>query len=155
MKRIFHALIYSLPQISWASLFFVLLYYIYGIIGVEMFGAFSENFETLHRSFLTLLQLMTFDDWTAITTNLMEHSPLALIYIVSFLILAAYILANLIVGIVVDALNEVREQEEIEHSDIEREFSKLEEQMASVKRLLKKSAENDEAEKPASDETKC
>lgn len=155
MKRIFHALIYSLPQISWASLFFVLLYYIYGIIGVEMFGAFSESFETLHRSFLTLLQLMTFDDWTAITTNLMEHSPLAWIYIVSFLILAAYILANLIVGIVVDALNEVREQEEIEHSDIEREFSKLEEQMASVKRLLKKSAEKDEAKKPSSDETKC
>ena len=28
-------------------------------------------------------------------------------------------------------------------------------EMASVKRLLKKSAENDEAEKPASDETKC
>jgi hypothetical protein len=60
-----------------------------------------------------------------------------------------------IVGIVVDALNEVREQEEIEHSDIEREFSKLEEQMASVKRLLKKSAEKDEAKKPSSDETKC
>lgn len=155
MKRIFHALIYSLPQISWASLFFVLLYYIYGVIGVEMFGSFCEQFETLHRSFLTLLQLMTFDDWTAITTNLMEHSPLAWIYIVTFLILAAYILANLIVGIVVDALNEVREQEEIEHSNIEREFSKLEEQMASVKRLLKKSVENDEAEKHDSDESKC
>jgi|GEM_PF-2574968 len=155
MKRIFHALIYSLPQISWASLFFVLLYYIYGIIGVEMFGSFCEHFETLHRSFLTLLQLMTFDDWTAVTTSLMEHSPLAWIYIVTFLILAAYILANLIVGIVVDALNEVREQEEIEHSNIEREFSKLEEQMASVKRLLKKSVENDEAEKHDSDESKC
>ena len=155
MKRIFHALIYSLPQISWASLFFVLLYYIYGIIGVEMFGAISENFASLHRTFLTLLQLMTFDDWTAITTTLMEYSPLAWIYIVTFLILAAYILANLIVGIVVDALNEVREQEEIEHSDIEREFSKLEEQLESVKRLLKKSAANDEAKSAKSDDTKC
>ena len=152
MKRIFHALIYALPQISWASLFFVLLYYIYGIIGVEMFGAFSENFESLHRSFLTLLQLMTFDDWTAITTGLMEYSPLAWIYIVSFLILAAYILANLIVGIVVDALNEVREKEEIEHSDIEREFSKLEEQLESVKRLLKKTDDKSDAKNDKSDE---
>ncbi len=141
MKRIFHALIYSLPQISWASLFFVLLYYIYGIIGVEMFGAFSEKFDTLHHTFLTLLQLMTFDDWTAVTNELVECSPFAWVYTVSFLIFAAYILANLIVGIVVDALNEVREQEEMEHSDIEREFSKLEEQIESVKRLVKKSDE--------------
>ena len=155
MKRIFHALIFSLPQISWASLFFVLLYYIYGIIGVEMFGAFNENFESLHRTFLTLLQLMTFDDWTAVTTGLMEYSPFAWVYIVTFLILAAYILANLIVGIVVDSLNEVREQEEIQHSDIEREFSKLEEQLESVKRLLKKSAESEEAKNAKSDETKC
>jgi voltage-gated sodium channel len=117
-----------------------------------MFGAFSESFETLHRSFLTLLQLMTFDDWTAITTNLMEHSPLAWIYIVTFLILAAYILANLIVGIVVDALNEVREKEEIEHSDIEREFSKLEEQLESVKRLLKKTYDKSDAKNDKSDE---
>ncbi|MBQ1697239.1 MAG: ion transporter [Bacteroidales bacterium] len=151
MKRIFHALIYALPQMSWASLFFVLLYYIYGIIGVELFGAFSENFESLHRTFLTLLQLMSFDDWTAITTDLMEHTPLAWIYIVSFLILAAYILANLLVGIVVDSLNEVREKEEIEHSDIEREFSKLEEQLESVKRLLKKSAEEEASKNSTSD----
>lgn len=155
MKRIFHALVYALPQISWASLFFVLLYYIYGIIGVEMFGSFSEKFDTLHHTFLTLLQLMTFDDWTAVTNELVEHSPFAWVYTVSFLILAAYILANLIVGIVVDALNEVREQEEMEHSDIEREFSKLEEQLESVKRLLKKSDEKSASKNDHSDETKC
>ena len=137
MKRIFHALIYALPQISWASLFFVLLYYIYGIIGVEMFGAFSDSFATLHQTFLTLLQLMTFDDWMALTQSLMEHQPWAWIYTVSFLIMAAYILANLIVGIVVDALNEVRARDEMEQSDIEREFAKLAEQLDSLKKLMK------------------
>ena len=145
MKRIFHALIYALPQISWASLFFVLLYYIYGVIGVELFGTVSDSFATLHRSFLTLLQLMTFDDWMAITSKLMEHYPIAWIYSVTFLVLAAYILANLIVGIVVDALNEVRAQEEMAQSDVEREVSKLEEQLESVKRLLKKSAEKNDS----------
>lgn len=145
MKRIFHALIYALPQISWASLFFVLLYYIYGIIGVEIFGAYCESFATLHQTFLTLLQLMTFDDWMALTQNLMERYPLAWIYTVSFLILAAYILANLIVGIVVDSLNEVHAHDEMEHSDIEREFAKLTEQLDLLKRMMKRSDKKNNA----------
>ena len=151
MKRIFHALIYALPQISWASLFFVLLYYIYGIIGVEMFGAFCDSFATLHQTFLTLLQLMTFDDWMALTQSLMEHQPWAWIYTVSFLILAAYILANLIVGIVVDALNEVRARDEMEQSDIEREFAKLAEQLDSLKKLIKHNDEKSDAPTTISD----
>lgn len=137
MKRIFHALIYALPQISWTSLFFVLLYYIYGIIGVEMFGATCDKFETLHRSFLTLMQVMTFDDWAALTKEVMENHPWAWIYFITYVILAAYILVNLLVGIVVDSLNEVRSQEEHDHSDISREFTKLEQQLDTVKKLMK------------------
>lgn len=137
MKRIFHALIYALPQISWTSLFFVLLYYIYGIIGVEMFGGCCDKFANLHRSFLTLMQVMTFDDWAALTKEVMEVHPWAWIYFVTYVILAAYILVNLLVGIVVDSLNEVRSQEEHDRSDISREFSKLEQQLDTVKKLMK------------------
>ncbi len=137
MKRIFHALIFALPQISWASIFFVLLYYIYGIIGVEMFGGTCERFASLHQSFLTLMQVMTFDDWAALTRDVMQDHAWAWIYFVTYVILAAYILVNLIVGIVVDSLNEVRSQEEHNNSDISREFSKLEQQLESVKKLMK------------------
>ena len=137
MKRIFHALIYALPQISWASIFFVLLYYIYGIIGVEMFGASCERFATLHQSFLTLMQIMTFDDWAALTRDVMQEHPWSWIYFVTYVILAAYILVNLLVGIVVDSLNEVRSQEELNNSDISRELSKLEQQLETVKKLIK------------------
>ncbi|MCR5456056.1 MAG: ion transporter [Bacteroidales bacterium] len=152
MKRIFHALIYALPQISWTSLFFVLLYYIYGIIGVEIFGSYSDSFATLHETFLTLLQLMTFDDWMALTQDLMVRYPLAWIYTVTFLILAAYILANLIVGIVVDSLNEVNARDEMEKSDIDREFAKLTEQVELLKKMMHNSNKKNDASSPKSDE---
>ncbi len=137
MKRVLQALLFSLPQISWASLFFILLYYIYGITGVELYGECDEHFATLHRTFLTLLQLMTMDDWMNITLNVMETNPMAWIYFSSFILLASYILVNLIVGIVVDSLNEVHNQAMSSSNDeLTREVSKLEKQLQHVKDLL-------------------
>ncbi|MCQ2973946.1 MAG: ion transporter [Bacteroidales bacterium] len=139
MKKILQALLYSLPQISWASIFFILLYYIYGITGVELYGSCDEHFATLHRSFLTLLQLMTMDDWTNITLNVMETHPLAWIYFSTFILLASYILVNLIVGIVVDSLNEVHSQNQYDNNDeLSREINKLEKQFDHVKEIIKK-----------------
>jgi voltage-gated sodium channel len=138
MKRLFYALLNAMPQISWTALFFVLLCYIYGIIGVEMFSDASDKFSSLHVTFLTLVQIMTLDDWSAMTAEIMEIHPYAWIYFVSFVLFAAYILVNLVVGVVVDSLNEVRAQEDLEKSDeLPREITKLEKQFDLVKKLLK------------------
>jgi voltage-gated sodium channel len=142
MKRLFYALVNALPQISWTALFFILLIYIYGIIGVEMFKDASDKFSSLHVTFLTLTQIMTLDDWSAITANVMEKHPYAWIYFVSFVLLAAYILVNLVVGVVVDSLNEVREKEELDKCDeLQREITRLEKQFDLVKKILKNEKE--------------
>ena len=143
MKRVLQALLYSLPQISWASLFFILLYYIYGITGVELYGECDEHFSSLHRTFLTLLQLMTMDDWMNITLSVMETNPMAWIYFSTFILFASYILVNLIVGIVVDSLNEVHNQAMSSSTDeLTREVDKLEKQLQHVKELVKKQEES-------------
>ena len=81
---------------------------------------------------------MTLDDWTAITLEVMEYHPYAWIYFTSFVIFAAYILANLVVGIVVDSLNDIRDKEELDKSDeMSRELTKLEKQIEILKKLLK------------------
>lgn len=145
MKRLFHALMNAMPQISWTALFFALLCYIYGIIGVEMFHDVSDKFSNLHVTFLTLVQIMTLDDWSAMTHEVMEVHPYAWIYFVSFVLLAAYILVNLVVGVVVDSLNEVRAQEDLEKSDeLPREITKLEKQFDLVKKLLKENQEQNQ-----------
>ncbi|MBO4372433.1 MAG: ion transporter [Bacteroidales bacterium] len=142
MKRVLQALLFSLPQISWASLFFILLYYIYGITGVELYGECDEHFSSLHRTFLTLLQLMTMDDWMNITLSVMENNPLAWIYFSTFILFASYILVNLIVGIVVDSLNEVHNQAMSSSTDeLTREVNKLEKQLQHVKELINKKEE--------------
>ncbi|MBO4244482.1 MAG: ion transporter [Bacteroidales bacterium] len=146
MKRVLQALLFSLPQISWASLFFILLYYIYGITGVELYGECDEHFSSLHRTFLTLLQLMTMDDWMNITLSVMETNPLAWIYFSTFILFASYSLVNLIVGIVVDSLNEVHNQAMSSSTDdLTREVDKLEKQMQHVKELISRKENKDNA----------
>lgn len=146
MKRVLQALLFSLPQISWASLFFILLYYIYGITGVELYGECDEHFSSLHRTFLTLLQLMTMDDWMNITLGVMKTNPLAWIYFSTFILFASYILVNLIVGIVVDSLNEVHNQAMSSSTDeLTREVDKLEKQLQHVKELINKKGNKDNA----------
>ena len=145
MKRLFRALMNAMPQISWTALFFALLCYIYGIIGVEMFHDVSDKFSNLHVTFLTLVQIMTLDDWSAMTQEIMTVHPYAWTYFVSFVLLAAYILVNLVVGVVVDSLNEVRAQEDLEKSDeLPREITKLEKQFDLVKKLLKENQEQNQ-----------
>ena len=64
---------------------------------------------------LVLLQMMTFDDWGAIMRDVVDVYPFAWIYFVSFLILNAFILFNMIIGIIVDTMS--REVEKNQDKD--------------------------------------
>jgi len=69
---------------------------------------------------LTLLQIMTLDDWTDIARTYMFANLFATFLVITFMILSALILMNLLSAIFVDKLmqltdeNRVRENEKIE-----------------------------------------
>ena len=62
------------------------------------------------ESFYTLFQIMTLESWSmGIVRPVMEEFPLAWLFFVPFIFLATFIIVNLIIAIVVDAMNEMKE----------------------------------------------
>ena len=101
----------SIPGISWAMLLMVIVYYIFSIIGVTIFGqTFDEWFGDIAKAMYTLFQVMTLESWSmGISRPVMEVFPYAWAYFVPFVLVSSFIMMNVIVGIVVTAISEVAE----------------------------------------------
>ena len=97
-----------IPSIIWTFLLLLIAFYFYAIIGVNLFGAeFSEHFGSLGKSFYTLFQLMLFDDWGNITRPILKEFSASWIYFVSFGIISAYTILQVVTGIVVESIQNV------------------------------------------------
>ena len=51
---------------------------------------------------LTLMQVATYDDWGAIMSDVIVIYPLSWVYFVSFIIINAVVLLNMVIGVIVD-----------------------------------------------------
>lgn len=78
---------------------------------------YQEYFGTVPRSMLTLFQIMTLDDWAnGIARHVMSNQPAMAIFFILFVIITAYGIMNVVVGIIVERtlasakLNEERNQ---------------------------------------------
>ncbi len=127
LQLLIGVLIKSIRSLSYIAVLFLLVMYIYAIIGVTLFRnpdyAQSEHlrltisnpdpYGNLGEAFFTLFRILTGEDWTDLRYNLLanEHmkgsSPKAsgttvTIYHVSWMIIAAYLLINLVIGAIVN-----------------------------------------------------
>lgn len=108
LQIILKAIVFAIPSIIWTFLLLLIAFYFYAIIGVNLFGAeFSEHFGSLGKSFYTLFQLMLFDDWGNITRPILKEVSASWIYFVSFGIISAYTILQVVTGIVVESIQNV------------------------------------------------
>ena len=114
MRRVVTALFAVIPGMLsvWALL--TVIFYIFAIITTQTYGAaFPQWFWTLGQSFYTLFQIMTLESWSmGIVRPVMEQFPLAWIVFVSFIFIATFIMVNLIIAIVVEAMWKLSQEEE-------------------------------------------
>ena len=136
----------SLPGISWTALLLLIIYYIFSIIGVTQFGeAFPDWFGDIPKAMYTLFQVMTLESWSmGISRPVMEVFDYAWAYFVPFVLVSAFVMMNVVVGIVVNAISEVAEmnrQEEHEENgttDIKAEIDAVKEHLAKLEEMLAK-----------------
>lgn len=114
MRKIIAALLSVIPGIASIAGLLTLFFYIFAIMSTQLFGeSFPEWFGTLGESFYTLFQIMTLESWSmGIVRPVMEVYPYAWVFFIPFIFLATFIIVNLIIAIVVDAMNEMNAQEE-------------------------------------------
>jgi voltage-gated sodium channel len=143
LRKIVQAVISSLPGIGWTALLMVLLYYIYAIIGIhlyrEQWGALFGGFP---EAFITLFSLTTLEGWQDIVYPFTDANPASWLYFLSFMVIASFILLNLVVGIVIDNIDEMSRIDAAEEAkqhpkpELSQEIEKLREQLAHVEKLL-------------------
>jgi len=115
LRKIVASILRSLPAIGWTLLLMIIVFYVFAIMGVHLFGAeLPDKFATLGVAFATLFELTTLSNWQNVVFPLTALHAWAWIYFLSFMLSASFILINVILGIVVDSLDLQNREEEKE-----------------------------------------
>lgn len=148
LQVIINAIIKSIPSILWTFILLMLIYYIFALIGVNLFGdAFPDWFGTIGKAMYTLFQVMTLESWSmGISRPVMEVYSFAWAYFVPFVLMSSFIVMNVVVGIVVNAISEVTaddaaeeaKEEEVSKEDLLKQMKSLQDQMARLEKSLEK-----------------
>lgn len=105
------ALVHSIPRIGQMAILSSLLFYIYAVVGQTLFSKHDpEHWETLHISLLSLFRTLTLEDWTDLMYKGMELYPWAWVFFVSFVLLATFVIFNMLIGIILSSMEEAREE---------------------------------------------
>jgi voltage-gated sodium channel len=112
MKMVVQSLLTSLPGMGSIVALLGLVFYVAAVIATQLFGdTFPDWFGTLGASFYTLFQVMTLESWSmGIVRPVMEEYPLAWMYFVPFILIATFMMLNLFIAVIVDAIQTNRER---------------------------------------------
>ena len=104
-RHIIDSLIKTIPRVGFIALLMFIFMYVWGAIGTMFFGRVDpENWGNIGLALITLVQVATYDDWAAIMGQVTEVYPFAWIFFVSFIIINAVILLNMVIGVIVDVM---------------------------------------------------
>ncbi len=108
LRRLIESLLRALPSIGWVVFLLAMVFYIFAVMGTELFGDdHPDNFGSLARTLYTLFQVMTLESWSeSIARPIMADHPLAALYFVVFIVITALTVLNLFIGVIVSTMQE-------------------------------------------------
>ncbi|MFF3315836.1 ion transporter [Streptomyces sp. NPDC003035] len=105
----------SLPGTASFLLVGALLLYVYAMVGWVFFAAHDpQHFGSIGRAVLTLFLLMTLDGLGDAVHAGLAISRWSFLYYVSYVLIASFVLVNVLIGVVINSLEEAREIEKTE-----------------------------------------
>ncbi|MDA9008406.1 ion transporter [Alphaproteobacteria bacterium] len=120
MRRVVTGLLSALPGMGSIVLLLGLVFYVFSVISTKLFAAqFPEWFGTLGASAYTLFQIMTLESWSmGIVRPVMVVYPHAWLLFFPFIVLTAFTVLNLFIGVIVDAMQSEHEAEARSERDV-------------------------------------
>jgi voltage-gated sodium channel len=138
------ALLKAIPSMGYVSLLLFLMFYIYAVAAVFLFGKNDPfRFGDLPTAFVTLFQVATAEEWVqtlntqrygcnvvgyegreAMCTHPTAYPILAPIYFISFILVGTMVILNLFIGVIMNGMEEAEtEQQELtERERLERAY---------------------------------
>jgi len=104
----------SIPSLAHVSLLLGLLLYLYAVVGVNLFATSDpRHWQSLRAGLLTLFQILTLEGWVEVQAAVMDAAPWAWLYFASFVIIAVFVVVNLFIAVVLNNLDEIREEDRV------------------------------------------
>ena len=112
-RRVVAGMLLAIPGVGSVGGLLLIFFYIGAVISTTLFGeAFPQWFGSLGASMYTLFQIMTLESWSmGIVRPVMEVFPYAWLFFIPFITITTFMVLNLFIGIIVDAIATVKEQE--------------------------------------------
>ncbi len=123
LQILVETLVRSFRRLIYVALLLFCLFYVYAVLGVSLFREDDPaHFADLHTAHMTLFQCITGEGWSdvmnaqiqSVSSPPPEHFEsypiLAPLYFASFIILGSYVLLNLVVGIMISAMEKASEE---------------------------------------------
>lgn len=105
MRGVVGALLKALPGMASIIGLLGLVLYVSAVMATKLFGAISpEFFGNVGASLFTLFQVMTVEGWPDIARGVMAQAPYAWIFFVVYLLIATFMVLNLFIAVVVNAM---------------------------------------------------
>ena len=102
----------SLPPLASMAILTTLILFIYGMVGWQLFGEELPNrWGTIGDAMLTLFVMLTLEDFPVYMDEAREIHSWSWIFFVSFILVAAFVVINVFIAIVLNSLEEARELE--------------------------------------------
>jgi p-aminobenzoyl-glutamate transporter AbgT len=104
----------TLPRLTSIFICLLLIFYVYAVLCTSLYIDLYDQghlnypyFERLDYTFITLFQFMTLDSWHGVVRQVQEVKPWSWLCFYSFAILTAFVVLNLIVAVVCEAVVEL------------------------------------------------
>lgn len=112
----------SIPPVLSISVMALLVIYVYGMLGWVLFGdELPQDWGNIGEAMLTLFVLLSLENLPTYVEEAQAVHPWAWVYFVTFALLASFLLLNLLIGIVINSMEQARaieaERERREHPD--------------------------------------
>ncbi|MAU51076.1 MAG: voltage-gated sodium channel [Roseovarius sp.] len=123
LRRVVEGLVTALPGMGSVFLLMGMIFYIGSVMATKLFGAaFPDWFGNLGRSAYSLFQIMTLESWSmGIVRPVMEVFPYAWAFFVPFIMVTTFAVVNLLVGLIVNSMQDAHHAEDAEKTDTYRD----------------------------------
>jgi voltage-gated sodium channel len=130
LQLLVSALLKSIPSMAYVSMLLFLLFYVYGVAAVFLFGHNDPiHFGNLQIGLVSLFRAVTLEDWTdlmyiqmfgcgsygyggneALCTASQAQPVVGALFFISFVLLGTMIILNLFIGVIMNGMNEAQEE---------------------------------------------
>ena len=112
LRILVRAMARSIPPIASLVILTLLLMYVYGMVGWILFHESQpDDWGNIGQAMLSLFQILTLENWPAFLDAGQETHPASWIFFVSYVLIASFLVINILIAIIINSMEEVHDAE--------------------------------------------